>query len=75
MLYIYIYIYIYISFCAQRWYEQDFGEKLVRGGTALHAVFVGEQAIRCLCSWALGDACHVPIPCSALEPGVGMRET
>jgi len=63
------------AFASQRWYEQDFADEDVRGGTAQDAVFVGEQAASCLCGWSQGALCHVPVACSELEPEAGMLET
>jgi len=63
------------AFAPTTWYEQDFAEERVRGGTALDAMFAGELARTCLCGWTLGGACHVPVACAALEPAAAMRET
>ena len=62
------------AFEAQRWYEQDFADEEVRGGTARHAVFPGEVAANCLCGWTKGEQCHMPIVCSALQPELAMME-
>jgi len=63
------------AFSPTTWYEQDFAEERVRGGTALDAVFVGELASTCLCGWTLGGVCHVPVACDQLQPAAAMLET
>jgi len=63
------------AFAPTTWYEQDFADEYVRGGTVLHTVFAGEQASRCLCGWTQDNMCHVPIACDALEPESSMRLT
>jgi len=62
------------AFASQRWYEQDFADEAVRGGSARDAVFVGEQAASCLCGWSQGKLCHVPVLCAELQPEAAMLD-
>jgi len=62
------------AFEAQRWYQQDFADEAVRGGTAGHAIFPGEVGANCLCGWALDGVCHMPILCSDLQPEHAMLD-
>jgi len=48
------------AFALTTWYEQDFAEEYVRGGTVLHKVFASEQSSCCLCGWTQDDFCHMP---------------